>query len=981
MFVITNTLKKVMATLTLAVMLTGFIAPMHAVAASDPTLGSIAVTVTPETGTYDILRADGSKMSANPFVGSQTFNGLPQSTLTVVFLPIAGHVAPTASDNKTVIVSPGATASTSYTYTENTPAPVNGTLSVTVNQPAGHYTVSDASGAPVTGSPFTGNKDLTLPQSSYTVTFLPIAGYDAPKASDSKTVLVSPGLTTEVSYTYNASGSNPVNGTLKVTVTPSDKGQYKVLKADGNQIDNSPFTGSKDLTLPQSSYTVVFLPIVGYDAPKASDAKTVLVSPGLTTEVNYTYVHSTQPSNTIAVNLFDQNHNPVTNGQWVLKTCTDSSSISSCTTDFKSGTASLSPTPASPGIYGIFASKGAYLGVAVLSANPQNLTAGGALVFNIQYTSNSSTNSTATLSISANVASAPVFVDDFATTIGNATPTVPVTKDVSITADHTIRCGTVAGYTSPADIAIPANTLQKGETKVYSCTYALTTLLSVTKVAAEFATANNNKLISYTVTVTNLVDQTVSFKLSDTISANGGRILASGGELAVVPNTCKVDGVIASDCLDLKTIDLALDSKNKTHVVTYDMRSNNAAQTAAAAFANTVTATYTNPNTQKEESVSATKSVLVDIPTPVVIPGSSSGGGGSSSGVGGGHTMVKGDMNLIFKKTVSLDGNSFRDAMDPSQAIAIPESQTTRVYTKLTITNPANVSVANLRLIPIFESGKSDMTAEKIQNLNGATLDNQGRILIERITAQESVSLSYDVLVHENGKNSNPALEGMLVAEIGSTLPITQDGLTYKNLGQKVATTLYAGTVPALPKAPATDYTANFSNDSGLLSIRVNSDKSQVAIGDVVNYTLTLTNVSDQDLTNLSLMQDIPAELSVLNSGGGINGGDQLTWMTAILRPGEQMTRHFQVKVASGTPGTQIRSLTSVLMSEGEVDPVDSTLMILGAPAPVHAYRLAQTGPGGILALLILSILSALAFNAYGKRRNMKIREMALRPL
>jgi len=411
------------------------------------------------------------------------------------------------------------------------------------------------------------------------------------------------------------------------------------------------------------------------------------------------------------------------------------------------------------------------------------------------------------------------------------------------------------------------------------------------------------------------------------------------------------------------------------------MRSNNAAQTAAAAFANTVTATYTNPNTQKEESVSATKSVLVDIPTPVVIPGSSSGGGGSSSGVGGGHTMVKGDMNLIFKKTVSLDGNSFRDAMDPSQAIAIPESQTTRVYTKLTITNPANVSVANLRLIPIFESGKSDMTAEKIQNLNGATLDNQGRILIERITAQESVSLSYDVLVHENGKNSNPALEGMLVAEIGSTLPITQDGLTYKNLGQKVATTLYAGTVPALPKAPATDYTANFSNDSGLLSIRVNSDKSQVAIGDVVNYTLTLTNVSDQDLTSLSLMQDVPAELSILNSGGGINGGDQLTWMTAILRPGEQMTRHFQVKVASGTPGTQIRSLTSVLMSEGEVDPVDSTLMILGAPAPVHAYRLAQTGPGGILALLILSILSALAFNAYGKRRNMKIREMALRPL
>jgi uncharacterized repeat protein (TIGR01451 family) len=582
---------------------------------------------------------------------------------------------------------------------------------------------------------------------------------------------------------------------------------------------------------------------------------------------------------------------------------------------------------------------------------------------------------TATLSISANVANAPVSVDTVL--VGNASPTVPVTKVVATNAEHTISCGAVAGYTSPAAIVIPANTLQKDETKVYSCAYTLTTLLSVTKEASEVATANNNKLVTYTVTVTNLSDQSVKFKLSDSISATGGKIVANGGELVVVPGTCKVDKNPTSDCLDVKNIDLALDKKDAKHVVTYDMRSNNAAQTAVAAFVNTATATYTNPNTAKEESVVATKSVSVEIPTPVVITGGSSG---SSSGNGGGYTMIKGDLKLNFVKMVSLDGINFQDSQ--KKALAIPENKATRVYTKLTITNPGNVSATNLRLAPFFNSGKSDMTADKVQDVKGAPLDVQGRLWIEKIKSQETVSLSYNVLVHENGKNANPATEGLTVAEIGSTLPINQDGLTYKNRGEQIVTTLYAGQIPALPKVPTVSKT-EFTNNSSLLSIRVNSDKSQAAIGDTVNITLTLKNLSDKDLTNLYLTHDTPAELSVVNTNGGRFDGDEIVWKTAILRSGETLIRQFQAKVVGGTPGTLVHSLTQVLVSEAEVSPVDSALMILGGtPSPVAKnYQLAQTGPGGMLTLLILSLLSILAFRFYGKRRDIKAREMALRPL
>ena len=92
---------------TLVALMASLIATPFANFAYAATTGTLAVTVNPEAGKYNILMADGTKINANPFVGSQTFTDVPQSTYTVVFLPITGYNTTPAESPSLVARSPG----------------------------------------------------------------------------------------------------------------------------------------------------------------------------------------------------------------------------------------------------------------------------------------------------------------------------------------------------------------------------------------------------------------------------------------------------------------------------------------------------------------------------------------------------------------------------------------------------------------------------------------------------------------------------------------------------------------------------------------------------------------------------------------------------------------------------------------------------------------------------------------------------------
>jgi Domain of unknown function DUF11 len=509
--------------------------------------------------------------------------------------------------------------------------------------------------------------------------------------------------------------------------------------------------------------------------------------------------------------------------------------------------------------------------------------------------------------------------------------------------------------------------------------------VTVTKqIVKETAMSSNNKRVSYSITLTNnstLAINTVS--VSDTMTGKS-KLAATAGELDYVPGTFNCSGTCSSaspDGLAVQAVTVSLNANGGTATLTYDMTSNNAGQTAQAQFSNTVTASYTNPASNLAETATATANETVDAPAAIVTPVITSGGGGGGGGSGGGYSLVKGDMNLTIKKMVSLDGVNYQTPDSDTFALAIPEKQTTRVYTKVTLTNPGTVSAQNIRLKPLFDQGKSDITAGPIENLQGAVLDIFGRIEVDKVMANSSTTFTYSLLANESGQNVNPATEGFEVDVINSALTPNQDGLTYKNLGQKVVTLLYAGSIPANPDSSASQ---SFSNASGVLDIQVSSDKTQASVGDVVNTTLTFKNASAQDLTDLYLTYDYPAELNIQNAGGGSDNGRQILWQAPLLRPGEQLTKQIAAKVMAGSPGDKLRSLTSAMVNESEnIDPVESILTIVGgAQNPVaKAYRLAQTGPASLLGILLFSILAALAYQTYGKRRIANLKAAALKPL
>ena len=616
----------------------------------------------------------------------------------------------------------------------------------------------------------------------------------------------------------------------------------------------------------------------------------------------------------------------------------------------------------------------------VLTAAPytQSLAKDQEIIFDIVYELIPVTNDTAMVRVTTNV-TAPVSVDG--SLIGNAGPSAPVSTTVRINQAHTISFGAVAGYTKPADVTIAANTLVKDEIRDYTGTYILVQAVSITKAPpTEVATAYNNKLFHYTITVTRNTDENRLLNnkvtLRDTITGVG-KIVANGGELNVVPGTCKIDGTVSSACVDVQPIELLLDHSGSAHTITYDMRSNNSAQTLVASFSNVATATFTDPDSSEAKTVTAGTSVLVGpVPQQSGGTGSSTSYTGGSGYGGGGYTFMKGDLKLKIEKMVSFDGSNFRAASGEKLAVAVPENKSTRLYYKVLITNISDVSAKDLRFEYAFDSGKSDMVAGAMENLKGASLDKQGKILIEKVKVGEAIRFEYSVLVHENGSNVNPAIDSLQVIDVDSFLPTQQDGLTYVNLGEKADTYLYAGLVPfdqepVEKKIVSTVAPRNsFSALTDDLRISVTSDSSIVPVGDTANFTLILENVGEADLTNLIVTHRLPSEMSFVKAAGKIDG-HEVTFKLAILRPGEKIARRISAKVLAGAPGDRLESLTQVLVSEIEnVTPVESYIVVgSGAPTAARSYHLVQTGPAGLAMLLLFSILMALGFKALERRR------------
>ncbi len=127
------------------------------------------------------------------------------------------------------------------------------------------------------------------------------------------------------------------------------------------------------------------------------------------------------------------------------------------------------------------------------------------------------------------------------------------------------------------------------------------------------------------------------------------------------------------------------------------------------------------------------------------------------------------------------------------------------------------------------------------------------------------------------------------------------------------------------------------SFDSPTLKIEKTVDKTEAEIGETVTYTLTVTNNTSQNLSQVQITDDFSTSLTVANgqiSDGGFRIGNSITWPTVSLTAGSSITRTF-----SGTI-TAVEGTTAVF-----ADPVEG-LSTAFVPAGEWITDSGQTNPG-----------------------------------
>lgn len=592
----------------------------------------------------------------------------------------------------------------------------------------------------------------------------------------------------------------------------------------------------------------------------------------------------------------------------------------------------------------------------------------------------------ATLEVTTDPVRGEVFFDG----VSLGTPAAPgdlLVTTFDVTTAHTITFADVTPFITPSPIVIEANSVVGGATVQHTGQYTLPPEISVTKTADKGTVQASDERISYTIRIRrNLTTTpgTITATVNDTITGRGILSGGTGGQLIYVPNTATCEGVVCEGVtsgdnnpdLTVEPIKVFLDGIGSEAVIRYTLRGNLAgvAPLGVSTVPNIVSVNYPALATPVSEQLVVT----LHNPDGTGGPGPGNGGGGGPVGNGGGNVVHRGDMKLDIQKLISLDGQNFEEAGNADQGFLLPENSDVTVYNKVLLTNRGKVSAAQIELRPYTDSGRTGMRFGPIENLSGGTLRDDV-ILVDTVKVGETYTLTYQYRVEGTGKSSNPAVEGLELVSFGSRLPATTDGLTYLGLGGKHESHLHSGNLP-LPRPG--------SSTASVLKIDVRSDRSAAAVGDAVNFTVLMTNVTDENLTNLFINHTYnPATYEVTSALGAVNDGRELVWERPVLAPGETLTLRFSTKIKATAPvGDIVKGLTRALVSEyADIAPFENFVRIAAGPAttaqPGRTFELAATGPGMMILLVLLSFLGYFG-SEYGRDLyTRRVRRLALQEL
>ena len=268
----------------------------------------------------------------------------------------------------------------------------------------------------------------------------------------------------------------------------------------------------------------------------------------------------------------------------------------------------------------------------------------------------------------------------------------------------------------------------------------------------------------------------------------------------------------------------------------------------------------------------------------------------------------------------------------------------TSVGSKINVSGPLFASTAPFMLGANVNSGSA------VQFFDG-TLD-EWRVYstaLDQSTIQSLRALTEEPLTGLTVSNDSPKVEGQtvtLTANVTSGSPLTYtwafgDGataVTTDTTGQGVVIThtytqagSYTGLVTATNPAETITTTTIITITEPLSLTLRKSGPSVVALGDPINYSLTLTNPHPLTLTNIVITDVVPSGASYVS--GGFLEGDEVRWFVPSLGPTSSTQLSFMV-TATATVTNTTYGLTDV----GDYEELTPKLL-----EPV-----AEAGPGGL---------------------------------
>ena len=241
--------------------------------------GTVLVEVTPEAASWSFVDGEGAVTSGT---GDASVTGVPEGTVTLSWLELAGYVAPSPNPTTRTLAAGGVTTFTGV-YVGAT-----GDVAVSVTPAEAPWSLAGPQGFLMSDTGSTALPNVSV--GDYTITWEALAGYDSPEPASRTLTLAQDGAATFTAAYVRQSG------TVVVDATP-DSAPWSFIDGDGVV---HPGTGDETVTgVPTGELTLTWGALANYDPPLPNPTTGTLAA-GTTATFSGVYARQT---GTVAVDV------------------------------------------------------------------------------------------------------------------------------------------------------------------------------------------------------------------------------------------------------------------------------------------------------------------------------------------------------------------------------------------------------------------------------------------------------------------------------------------------------------------------------------------------------------------------------------------------------------------------------------------------------------------------------------------------------